>query len=155
MRRRIEATTGGTYVVSCSFRTIVHKGLVAADALAAFYLDLADESFESHLAVFHQRFSTNTLPTWERAQPFRMLCHNGEINTIGGNENRMRARSRLGTVEAGLGAEDLFRPVIEAEASDSGILDQAAELNQGGTDQKPRPGNLKMKRLAAADFFQE
>jgi glutamate synthase domain-containing protein 2/glutamate synthase domain-containing protein 1/glutamate synthase domain-containing protein 3 len=128
MRRRIDATTEGTYVVSCSFRTIVHKGLVAADALSAFYLDLADERFESHLAVFHQRFSTNTLPTWERAQPFRMLCHNGEINTIGGNENRMRARSRLGTLEAGLGPEDLFRPVIEAESSDSGMLDQAAEL---------------------------
>ncbi len=128
MRRRIEATTTGTYVVSCSFLTIVHKGLVAADALAGFFLDLADDRFDAPLAIFHQRFSTNTLPTWERAQPFRLLCHNGEINTIGGNENRMRARGRLGTSEVGLGAEELFRPVLEPEASDSGKLDEAAEL---------------------------
>jgi glutamate synthase domain-containing protein 2/glutamate synthase domain-containing protein 1/glutamate synthase domain-containing protein 3 len=128
LRRRIVRSTTGTYVASCSFRTIVYKGLVAADALDAFYLDLADERFEAPLAIFHQRFSTNTLPTWERAQPFRMLCHNGEINTIAGNENRMRARGRLGTVEAGLGAEELFRPVLDPESSDSGMLDQAAEL---------------------------
>ena len=128
LRRRIDAAAEGTYVASCSFRTIVYKGLVAADALADFYLDLADDRFVAPLAIFHQRFSTNTLPTWERAQPFRMLCHNGEINTIGGNENRMRARARLGTVESGLGPEDLFRPVIEPGASDSGMLDEAAEL---------------------------
>jgi len=128
LRRRIDATTEGTYVASCSFRTVVYKGLVAADALDAYFLDLADERFVAPLAVFHQRFSTNTLPTWERAQPFRMLCHNGEINTIGGNENRMRARARLGTAEVGLGPEDLFRPVLEPEASDSGKLDEAAEL---------------------------
>ena len=132
LRRRIDATTEGTYVVSCSFRPIVYKGLVAADALADFYLDLADERFEAHLAVFHQRFSTNTLPTWERAQPFRLLCHNGEINTIGGNENRMRARARLGTADVGLGPEELFRPVIDPEASDSGMLDEAAELLMRG-----------------------
>ncbi|HEY6531956.1 MAG TPA: glutamate synthase-related protein, partial [Acidimicrobiales bacterium] len=128
MRRRIEASVADAYVVSCSFRTIVHKGLAAADSLAGFYLDLADDRFEAHLAIFHQRFSTNTLPTWERAQPFRMLCHNGEINTIEGNENRMRARAQLGTVKAGLGAEELFRPVLGTEGSDSGRLDEAAEL---------------------------
>ena len=65
---------------------------LAADALADFYLDLADDRFATSFAVFHQRFSTNTLPTWERAQPFRMLCHNGEINTVDGNERRMVAR---------------------------------------------------------------
>jgi glutamate synthase (ferredoxin) len=128
LRHRIERATEGTYVASCSFRTIVYKGLVAADTLADYFLDLADERFVAPLAVFHQRFSTNTLPTWERAQPFRMLCHNGEINTIGGNENRMRARARLGTTAAGLGGEDLFRPVIDHDASDSGKLDEAAEL---------------------------
>ncbi len=128
LRRRIDAVTEGTYVVSCSFRTIVHKGLVAADALGDFYLDLADPRFTAPLAIFHQRFSTNTLPTWERAQPFRMLCHNGEINTIDGNHNRMRSRSRLGTVAAGLGPEDLFRPVLDPSGSDSALLDEAAEL---------------------------
>jgi len=128
LRRRIDTTTEGTYVVSCSFRTIVHKGLVAADTLADFYLDLADERFVAPLAIFHQRFSTNTLPTWERTQPFRMLCHNGEINTLAGNENRMRARSHLGTAAAGLGPEELFRPVLDPGGSDSAKLDEVAEL---------------------------
>ncbi|MDP8987152.1 MAG: glutamate synthase-related protein, partial [Actinomycetota bacterium] len=78
--------------------------------------------------VFHQRFSTNTAPTWERAQPFRMLCHNGEINAIQGNEHRMLARTVLGTEEAGLGPEELIRPVLDPHDSDSGKLDSAVEL---------------------------
>ena len=135
LRRRIEAATRGTYVASCSFRTVVYKGLVAADLLGRFYLDLADPGFVAPFAVFHQRFSTNTLPTWERAQPFRTLCHNGEINAIAGNVNRMRARSALGTEAAGLGPEDLFRPVLSADDSDSGQLDSAVELLvRGGRD---------------------
>jgi glutamate synthase domain-containing protein 1 len=85
LRRRIAATTRGVYVASCSFRTVVYKGLVAADALSRFYVDLADERFAASFVVFHQRFSTNTLPSWERSQPFRMLCHNGEINALAGN----------------------------------------------------------------------
>ncbi len=128
MRRRIAATTAGTYVASCSFRLVVYKGLVVADALADFFLDLADERFEAPFAIFHQRFSTNTLPTWERAQPFRMLCHNGEINALAGNVNRMRARARLGSEESGLGDEELFHPVIDPNDSDSGNLDSVVEL---------------------------
>ena len=135
MRRRIEATTDGTYVASCSFRTVLYKGLVAADLLARYYPDLADDRFAAPFAIFHQRFSTNTLPTWERAQPFRTLCHNGEINAIAGNVNRMRARSVLGTEAAGLGPEELFRPVIDDADSDSGQLDSAVELLvRGGRD---------------------
>ncbi|MFP5317707.1 MAG: glutamate synthase large subunit [Acidimicrobiia bacterium] len=135
LRRRIQATTTGTYVASCSFRLVVYKGLVVADALAEFWLDLADERFEAPFAIFHQRFSTNTLPTWERAQPFRMLCHNGEINALAGNVNRMRARARLGTEEAGLGEEELFQPVVDPEDSDSGNLDSVVELlTRGGRD---------------------
>ncbi|MEA2716486.1 MAG: hypothetical protein QOI99_803, partial [Actinomycetota bacterium] len=135
LRRRIDATTSGTYVASCSFRTVCYKGLVTADALGAFYLDLADESFTAPFAIFHQRFSTNTLPTWERAQPFRMLCHNGEINALAGNVNRMRARAVLGTEAAGLGPEELFHPVLDIEDSDSGQLDSAIELlTRGGRD---------------------
>ncbi|HEV7887475.1 MAG TPA: glutamate synthase large subunit, partial [Acidimicrobiales bacterium] len=135
MRRRIERATEGTYVASCSFRTVVYKGLVAADLLGRFYLDLADERFEAPFAVFHQRFSTNTLPTWERAQPFRTLCHNGEINAIAGNVNRMRARAVLGTEAAGLGPEELFHPVLDDDDSDSGMLDSAVELLvRGGRD---------------------
>src|SRR5205807_1645668 len=70
------------YFPSFSFSTITYKGMCLADKLADFYLDLTDERYQVPLAIFHQRFSTNTLPTWERTQPFRMLCHNGEINTI-------------------------------------------------------------------------
>ncbi|MGH9269423.1 MAG: glutamate synthase large subunit, partial [Acidimicrobiales bacterium] len=135
LRRRIAATSPGTYVASSSFRTLVYKGLVAADALGQFYPDLADPRFEAPFAVFHQRFSTNTLPTWERAQPFRMLCHNGEINAIAGNVNRMKSRAVLGTEAAGLGPEELFHPVLDHDDSDSGMLDAAVELVvRGGRD---------------------
>ena len=78
--------------------------------------------------IFHSRFSTNTAPAWERAQPFRHLCHNGEINTIQGNERRMHARAVLGTEAVGLGPEELFRPVLDPLDSDSGKLDAALEL---------------------------
>src|SRR5439155_880211 len=80
------------YVPSCSSRTVVYKGLMAGTRLADFYLDLKDERCESKLAVFHQRYSTNTMPDWRLAQPFRMLAHNGEINTVTGNRAWMRAR---------------------------------------------------------------
>jgi glutamate synthase (ferredoxin) len=128
MRRRLRTTAPGTYVVSLSFRTITHKGLITADALADFWLDLADDSFVAPFAMFHQRFSTNTLPSWERAQPFRTLCHNGEVNTIAGNANRMAGRGELGTWASGLGDEELFHPVLDPDDSDSGMLDEAAEL---------------------------
>jgi glutamate synthase (ferredoxin) len=135
MRRRLTTMAPSTYVASCSFRTVLYKGLVRADALPAFYLDLADPQFAVPFAVFHQRFSTNTLPTWERAQPFRTLCHNGEINALAGNVNRMRARAVLGTEAVGLGSEDLFHPVIDDFDSDSGNLDCVVDLLvRGGRD---------------------
>src|SRR5205823_2173631 len=135
LRRRIAATTSGVYVASCSFHTVVYKGLVQAANLGAFYLDLADERFGAPFAIFHQRFATNTMPTWERAQPFRMLCHNGEINAIAGNVNRMQARAELGTEAVGLGPEELFHPVIDDDDSDSGKLDSVIELLvRGGRD---------------------
>ncbi len=135
LRRRVSTAAPGTYVVSCSFRTVVYKGLIVADALSGYWLDLADERFAASFAMFHQRFSTNTLPTWERAQPFRMLCHNGEINALAGNVNRMRARALLGTEAAGLGSEDIFRPVLDTADSDSGQLDSVVELlTHGGRD---------------------
>jgi glutamate synthase domain-containing protein 2/glutamate synthase domain-containing protein 1/glutamate synthase domain-containing protein 3 len=135
LRRRIEQYTDDLYVASCSFRTIVYKGLIAADALGTFWDDLRDDRFETPFAIFHQRFSTNTLPTWERAQPFRMLCHNGEINALAGNQARMRSRAILGTEEAGLGDEELFHPVLSQADSDSGQLDSVIELlTRGGRD---------------------
>ncbi len=108
------------YMPSCSSRTVVYKGLMAGTRLADFYLDLRDGSCESRLAVFHQRYSTNTMPDWRLAQPFRLLAHNGEINTITGNRAWMRAR------EAELEPE--LRGVVWPEGSDSASLDNALEL---------------------------
>ena len=117
-RKRAELD-GGAYVCSLSFRTVTYKALCAADQLAEFYPDLRDPRLAVRFAVFHQRFSTNTTPSWERAQPFRLLSHNGEINTIQGNAAWMRAR----------GIE------LEADGSDSAMLDNALELLvRGGRD---------------------
>jgi glutamate synthase domain-containing protein 1 len=82
----------GFYIASLSSRTLVYKGLLVAPLLPGFYADLRDPEYQTAIAVFHQRYSTNTFPTWERAQPFRMLSHNGEINTLQGNVTWMRAR---------------------------------------------------------------
>jgi glutamate synthase domain-containing protein 2/glutamate synthase domain-containing protein 1/glutamate synthase domain-containing protein 3 len=121
------------YLASCSTRTVTYKALCAADQLAAFYPDLADPAFEVAFAVFHQRYSTNTAPSWERAQPFRFLCHNGEINTLDGNVAWMRARE--GHLGAGELDEDLLRPMLDPGGSDSAKLDNAVELLvRGGRD---------------------
>src|SRR4029453_18951801 len=95
------------YLASCSTRTVTYKALCAGDQLRALFPDLASEALEVAFAVFHQRFSTNTAPSWERAQPFRFLCHNGEINTLDGNVAWMRARE--GHLGAGELDEDLLR----------------------------------------------
>jgi glutamate synthase domain-containing protein 2/glutamate synthase domain-containing protein 1/glutamate synthase domain-containing protein 3 len=137
-RKRAERVAGdlgiALYVASMSFRTVTYKALCAADQLAAFYPDLRDPDFSAPFALFHQRYSTNTSPTWERAQPFRLLGHNGEINTIGGNLNMMRAREgRLGA--GGPQDEELLRPAIDDAGSDSAMLDNAVELLvRGGRD---------------------
>jgi glutamate synthase (ferredoxin) len=124
-------TAYGAYVPSMSARTIVYKGLFNAPQLSAFYADLRDPDFEVALAVFHQRYSTNTLPTWQRAQPFRVLCHNGEINTLQGNINWMKAREPL--LRAAFAEAEALRPVIDPDGSDSAMLDNVAELlNLGG-----------------------
>jgi glutamate synthase domain-containing protein 2/glutamate synthase domain-containing protein 1/glutamate synthase domain-containing protein 3 len=119
------------YFASFGFVTVTYKALSAADQLAAFYPDLCDDAFVAPFAVFHQRYSTNTLPTWDRAQPFRLLCHNGEINTIDGNVNLMRARTgNLGAdwPELGDDGEAALEPLIDVTASDSAKLDTALEL---------------------------
>jgi len=137
-RRRAEnaARDAGVrlYFASFSFRTITYKALCAADQLAAFYPDLADERYTAWFGIFHQRFATNTTPTWERAQPFRFLAHNGEINTIRGNVALLRAREgHFGSSD--LASEELLRPIVDTRSSDSGILDQALEfLVRGGRD---------------------
>jgi glutamate synthase domain-containing protein 2/glutamate synthase domain-containing protein 1/glutamate synthase domain-containing protein 3 len=138
-RRAAEATCRAAdvrhYFASWSFTTVTYKALVISDRLTAFYPDLAADDFAASLAIFHSRFSTNTMPAWERAQPFRLLCHNGEINTVEGNENRMVARGVLGTEAVGLGPEEQFRPLFDPHDSDSGKLDAAIELLlRGGRD---------------------
>ena len=118
--RRAEANGIRMYVPSCSCRTIIYKGLMAGTYLADFYGDLRDAKAESQIAVFHQRYSTNTMPDWRLAQPFRLLAHNGEINTVTGNRAWMRAREA--ELPAGL------RPAVSPDGSDSASLDNAVEL---------------------------
>ncbi|HXS17723.1 MAG TPA: glutamate synthase subunit alpha, partial [Polyangiaceae bacterium] len=116
------------YIPSLSAATIVYKGLLLPAQLTKFYKDLIDENFVSALAMVHQRFSTNTFPTWELAQPFRVLCHNGEINTVRGNQDWMSAREQLFSGE--VFGEDFkhILPTIAPGMSDSGALDVVAEL---------------------------
>lgn len=120
------------YVCSLSARTLVYKGLMMATQVPGFYADLADPEMESAIAVVHQRYSTNTFPSWPLAQPFRHLAHNGEINTLRGNLNGMRSRER--NMESDLLGDDLRRilPVIEDGSSDSAALDSAMALLLAG-----------------------
>ncbi|MBB1074294.1 glutamate synthase large subunit [Rhodoferax sp. 4810] len=116
------------YVVSLSSRTIVYKGMLLAHQVGNYYRDLKHEEFTSALALVHQRFSTNTFPTWDLAHPFRMICHNGEINTLRGNVNWMAARRHTMASEI-LGADlDTIWPLIPEGQSDSACFDNALEL---------------------------
>jgi len=117
------------YICSCSSRTLVYKGLMLAEQLAAFYPDLADPRTESRLALVHSRFSTNTFPSWKRAHPYRLLAHNGEINTLRGNLAWMSARESMLRSDAFSSdvVED-FRPIARPDASDSQALDQVADF---------------------------
>ena len=121
-RRRAERYGHALYVASLSFRTVTYKALCAATQLNAFYPDLNDPALAVPFAIFHQRFSTNTAPSWERAQPFRFLCHNGEINTIEGNVAWMEARERA------RGLDEDLAPALDVSGSDSAVLDNALEL---------------------------
>ena len=121
------------YPVTMSARTICYKGLLIAPQIFGYYPDLGDSAFQSAVALIHQRFSTNTFPTWERAQPFRYLAHNGEINTVRGNANWMRAReASLESALFGADAEKI-KPIIDETGSDSTQIDNALEaLIQSG-----------------------
>jgi glutamate synthase domain-containing protein 2/glutamate synthase domain-containing protein 1/glutamate synthase domain-containing protein 3 len=119
---------GGFYVCSLSNRTVVYKGLLIADQIPQFYKDLADPDFESAIALIHSRFSTNTFPSWARAHPYRYICHNGEINTLRGNLNWMRAREKqFASDKFGDDIKKLL-PVINEGGSDSEGFDNALEL---------------------------
>lgn len=132
-RRRIQKRVAQAgcdpfYLCSFSSRTIVYKGLVASTKLSAYFRDLADPEYETAICVFHQRFSTNTFPTWFLAQPFRMIAHNGEFNTLRGNINWLRARQQSLTSKTfGEALADLL-PVVNALDSDSATFDRVLEL---------------------------
>ncbi len=133
IRRRIEkaalaAGISGLYLASLSCRSIIYKGMMLAEQVAVFYPDLMDERFESAFAIYHQRYSTNTFPQWWLAQPFRMLAHNGEINTLKGNINWMKSHEiRMTSDSFGDYAEDI-KPIIAGGSSDSAALDSVFEV---------------------------
>jgi glutamate synthase (NADPH) large chain len=146
LRKRAEHETGA-YFASLSSRTIVYKGMLSAPQVEPFFPDLSDERFASSLALVHSRFSTNTFPSWPRSHPYRYVAHNGEINTVQGNRNWMRAREAMlaspliPTSKSGQGIERLF-PVIDPDGSDSGSFDECLELlHLGG---RPLPHALLM-----------
>ncbi|CAB4613265.1 MAG: glutamate synthase large subunit [Actinobacteria bacterium] len=126
LRKRSERTLGA-YHPSLSSRTIVYKGMVTTLQLEPFFPDLSDERFESTLALVHSRFSTNTFPSWPLAHPFRMIAHNGEINTVKGNRNWMRSREAQLSSDA-LGDIKQLTPIITPDGSDSASFDEVVEL---------------------------
>ena len=133
IRRRIEKQALAEnivtfYICTLSCRSIIYKGMFLAEQLTRFYPDLLDQRFESRFALYHQRYSTNTFPTWKLAQPFRMLAHNGEINTLTGNVNWMKSHEpRLAHERFGDLINDI-KPVIQPGGSDSAMLDNVFEL---------------------------
>lgn len=127
-RRVFEQTCENTYVVSLSSRTIVYKGMFLVGQLRTFFEDLHSEDYESAIAIVHSRFSTNTNPSWERAHPNRFIVHNGEINTIKGNADRMLSREE--TMYSDFLEEEMTKitPVVNASGSDSAMLDNTLEF---------------------------
>ncbi len=131
IRRRIEKAAAGIrdfYVCSLSCRSIIYKGMMLAETVSIFYPDLQDPRFESAFAIYHQRYSTNTFPRWWLAQPFRMLAHNGEINTLKGNLNWLKSHEiRMSSDFFGELAEDI-KPIVLPGSSDSAALDNVFEV---------------------------
>ena len=135
-RKRIENRVAETlgpsadefYVPSMSCRTIVYKGMFLAPQLFAYYPDLADQRVRTALCIVHQRYSTNTFPSWRLAQPFRMIAHNGEINTLRGNANRLQGRERNMAAPALTGDMSELFPILQPGGSDSACFDNAMEL---------------------------
>ncbi|CUX20648.1 glutamate synthase large subunit [Clostridium sp. C105KSO13] len=128
VRRIFEQSSDNTYVISLSSRTIVYKGMFLVGQLRMFFRDLRDKDYESAIAMVHSRFSTNTNPSWERAHPYRYIVHNGEINTIHGNVDKMRAREENMESQYLKGELHKVLPAIDTSGSDSAMLDNALEF---------------------------
>ncbi len=139
------------YISSLSSRTVVYKGLLLARQMGVYYLDLADPIVESALAMVHQRFSTNTFPTWDLAHPYRILAHNGEINTLRGNRNWMRAREAR--LQSELLGDDVakVKPLVSETGSDSATLDNAVELLMMGGRSLPHVMMMLVPEAWAGD----
>ena len=156
LRRRMEKAAFAEniaefYVCSLSCRSVVYKGMFLAEHLSAFYPDLLDERFVSRFAIFHQRYSTNTFPQWKLAQPFRVLAHNGEINTILGNVNWMKSHeARLDHDGFGHSIEDL-KPIVQPGASDSSALDNVFELLVRGHRNLPMVKSMMIPEASASN----
>lgn len=135
IRKRIEraiaedpAINGSFYVPSLSTRTIIYKGMLLPEQIDQYYLDLSDEAYTSAFSLVHSRFSTNTFPSWERAHPYRYLIHNGEINTLRGNVNWMRAREKASYSKVFGDNYEKILPIIDESGSDSAMLDNTLEF---------------------------
>ena len=162
-RRVFEQSNDDTYVASLSSRTIVYKGMFLVEQLRQFFADLQDPDYESAIATVHSRFSTNTNPSWERAHPNRFIVHNGEINTIRGNADKMLAREETMESDSLAGEFQKILPVINTEGSDSAMLDNTLEfLVMSGMELPlavmimiPEPwANNKMMSQKKKDFYQ-
>ena len=163
VRRVFEQSNDSAYVVSLSSRTIVYKGMFLVGQLRLFYNDLQDKDYESAIATVHSRFSTNTNPSWERAHPNRFIVHNGEINTIKGNADKMLAREETMESEFLKGELQKVLPVVNTEGSDSAMLDNTLEfLVMSGMDLPlavmiliPEPwANNSLMSQKKKDFYQ-
>ncbi len=162
-RRVFEQSNDNTYVVSLSSRTIIYKGMFLVNQLRTFFLDLQDKDYESAIAIVHSRFSTNTFPSWERAHPYRFIVHNGEINTIRGNIDKMLAREENTDSEQLHDQLPKILPVVNTNGSDSAMLDNTLEfLTMSGMDLPlavmvtiPEPwSNNKAMSQTKKDFYQ-
>jgi glutamate synthase (NADPH/NADH) large chain len=158
VRRRIERACraegiGDFYVCTLSCRSIIYKGMFLAEQLTAFYPDLLDPRFVSPYAIYHQRYSTNTFPTWPLAQPFRCLAHNGEINTLKGNVNWMKAHETRMFHEVFAPWIDDLKPVIPLHTSDSGALDAVFELMTLSGRSAPMVKTMMIPEAWATDAF--
>ncbi|MDO4297198.1 MAG: glutamate synthase large subunit [Lachnospiraceae bacterium] len=163
VRRSFEQSNDTTYVVSLSSRTIIYKGMFLVGQLRTFFTDLQSPDYDSAIAIVHSRFSTNTNPSWERAHPYRFIVHNGEINTIRGNADKMQGREE--TMNSEYFKDDLPKvlPVINAKGSDSAMLDNTLEfLTMNGMDLPlavmiaiPEPwANNEVMSKEKRDFYQ-
>ncbi|MBN2279629.1 MAG: glutamate synthase large subunit [Candidatus Marinimicrobia bacterium] len=152
VRTELSGDNSQFYIPSLSHYSIIYKGLLTSEQLRNFYLDLQDPEFKVSFCIVHQRFSTNTLPSWNLAQPFRYIAHNGEINTLRGNINRMKAREAI--MQSPLFGEKIqnIKPIIDETGSDSAIFDNVLELLVNGGRSLPHSMMMMVPEATSANI---